>query len=98
MLPESPGRREEGFNKSSMRNKIATYRSKAVLKDRKFYFEIETRRMENGCWILASELNCWVIHAFENAWHDLAPDPGVFASVNDVPSSTSSAIWALAIR
>lgn len=75
MLPESPGRREEGFNKSAMRNKIAAYRSKAVLKDRKFYLEIETRRTENGCWILASELNCWVIHAFENAWHDLAPDP-----------------------
>jgi hypothetical protein len=37
MLPESPGRREEGFNKSAMRNKIAAYRSKAVLKDRKFY-------------------------------------------------------------
>ena len=32
MLPESPGRREEGFNKSAMRNKIAAYRSKAVLK------------------------------------------------------------------
>lgn len=37
MLPESPGRREEGFNKSAMRNKIAAYRSKALLKDRKFY-------------------------------------------------------------
>jgi hypothetical protein len=37
MLPGSPGRREEGFNKSAMRNKIAAYRSKAVLKDRKFY-------------------------------------------------------------
>ncbi len=42
MLPESPGRREEEFNKSALRNKIAAYRSKAVLKDMKVYLEIES--------------------------------------------------------
>ncbi len=47
MLPESPGRREEEFNKSAIRNKIAAYRSKAVLKDRKFYLEQEGSSLDN---------------------------------------------------